>query len=162
MATREEYLAGSLSQLKPWLAEGISRRQWERRRRALASPAVPAHKRLPQRQAEDLFLQRIHAYWDMQGMTHGDPQALSDALHAITLPEPLKHKDRRELGRLYKRARGRLPDDYDRWIGFIEEWDSSYPRLKARDLANRLVTAAGPHRYGILSKRFDYLNRQIT
>jgi hypothetical protein len=29
---RAEYLAASLSQTKPWLAEGISRRTWERRR----------------------------------------------------------------------------------------------------------------------------------
>jgi hypothetical protein len=33
MVTREEYLAGSLSRRQPWLALGISRRQWERRRR---------------------------------------------------------------------------------------------------------------------------------
>lgn len=30
--TRAEYLAGSLSKTQPWLAEGISRRTWERRR----------------------------------------------------------------------------------------------------------------------------------
>jgi hypothetical protein len=30
--TRAEYLAGSLSQTKPWVADGISRRTWERRR----------------------------------------------------------------------------------------------------------------------------------
>jgi hypothetical protein len=40
--TREEYLATSLSRLKPWEAQGISRRTYERRRRKLtvASPPV--------------------------------------------------------------------------------------------------------------------------
>src|SRR4051794_26762883 len=37
MVTRADYLAGSLSRLQPWLAEGISRRQWERRRRKIAA-----------------------------------------------------------------------------------------------------------------------------
>jgi predicted transcriptional regulator len=37
MATREEYLAQSLSRRQPWLADGIGRRQWERRRRKAAS-----------------------------------------------------------------------------------------------------------------------------
>ncbi len=32
MTCRAEYLATSLSRLKPWLAEGISRAQWYRRR----------------------------------------------------------------------------------------------------------------------------------
>ena len=46
MLTRAEYLARSLSRRQPWLAEGISRRQWERRRRKKAS-----HKRAGQRSA---------------------------------------------------------------------------------------------------------------
>src|ERR1700722_20675275 len=33
MVTRAEYLARSLSKRQPWLAEGISRRRWERRQR---------------------------------------------------------------------------------------------------------------------------------
>src|ERR1700740_2062586 len=33
MVTRAEYLARSLSRRQPWLAEGISRRTWERRQR---------------------------------------------------------------------------------------------------------------------------------
>ena len=37
MVTRAEYLAGSFSRLQPWLAEGISRRQWERRRRKITA-----------------------------------------------------------------------------------------------------------------------------
>ena len=37
---REQYLAGSLSQTRPWDREGISRRQWERRRH-VASGSSP-------------------------------------------------------------------------------------------------------------------------
>lgn len=37
--SRGEYLARSLSRLKPWLAENISRRTWERRRLRDASPS---------------------------------------------------------------------------------------------------------------------------
>jgi hypothetical protein len=39
--TREEYLATSLSRLKPWEEEGISRRTYERRRRKLAVASPP-------------------------------------------------------------------------------------------------------------------------
>jgi hypothetical protein len=40
--TRAEYLAGSLSRMKPWEAEGISRRTWERRRKVAAATAPVA------------------------------------------------------------------------------------------------------------------------
>jgi hypothetical protein len=45
--TRAEYLADSLSRKKPWEAEGISRRTWERRRKAAAAsaPVAPSTKR---------------------------------------------------------------------------------------------------------------------
>lgn len=33
---RAEWLAASLSSLKPWEAEGISRRTWERRRKEMS------------------------------------------------------------------------------------------------------------------------------
>ena len=40
--SRAEYLAKSLSRLKPWETEGVSRRTWERRRKkAVASPCLP-------------------------------------------------------------------------------------------------------------------------
>jgi predicted transcriptional regulator len=163
MATRAEYLAGSLSQLKPWRAEGITRRTFERRRaRAAASAAVekvPAEKRQTQREAEDLLIRRIHAYWDAQGMTHSDPEALSKALHAITLPEPLKHKDRRELGRVYQRARGRLPTRYDDSIGLFQRWDKSYDCRRARALADRFVTALGDRPPEIFDQLIDYQER---
>lgn len=39
--SREQYLAESLSRAKPWEAEGVSRRTWERRRQHDASSAPP-------------------------------------------------------------------------------------------------------------------------
>ena len=39
--SREQYRAESLSQTRPWEAEGISRRQWERRRAHVASASPP-------------------------------------------------------------------------------------------------------------------------
>jgi len=209
MVTRAEYLARSLSRLQPWLAEGISRRQWERRRKltsvtkapaanpptvtgapakgagtplrrdrtaSVESPArmaprtavgpadgkspVPAGKRTLLRDAEDLLIRRIHAYWDAQGITHSDPEALTKAIHAITLPERLKYMDRRALFRVYRRARARLPVGYDRWVDLIEKWNKSYDRRKARDLADRLVTAVGDRAPGILDQMFNHLERQ--
>jgi hypothetical protein len=51
---REQYLAKSLSRRRPWLAEGISRRTWYRRRqapvaqvRADLSSCIPRHGRVP-------------------------------------------------------------------------------------------------------------------
>jgi lambda repressor-like predicted transcriptional regulator len=211
MGTRAEYLAESLSRLQPWLAEGISRRQWERRRhkstaatsapaaspppvtsapakgwrtprrrdltanvgspaskapRAAVGPAddiipVPAHKRTLLRQNEDLLLRRIHAYWDALSMVHSDPEALAKAIQAITLSQPFKHMDRRALRKVYRRARKRLPAGYDRWVGLIGKWDRSYDRRKARDVADRLVTAVGDRPPGILDQMFDHLGQQI-
>src|SRR5262249_10522514 len=86
--------------------------------RAAVGPAddvspVPAHKRTLRRHDEDLLMRRIHAYWDAQGMTHSDPQALAKAIHAIILPERLKDMDRWALVKVYRRARERLPAGYD-------------------------------------------------
>ena len=209
MVTRSEYLAASFSRRQPWLAEGISRRTWERRGhnitvpsttaansvvvtsapakgasiprprdlpadegnsskapRAAAGPAdhispVPAHKRTLLRQAEDQLIHRIHAYLDAQGMTLSDPQALAKAIHTIKLSEPLKHKDGRALVKVYRRARGRLPEGYDRWVDLIAKWDKSYDRRKARDLVVRLLAAVGDRPRGILDEMFDHLGQQI-
>jgi hypothetical protein len=38
--TRTEYLAKSLSRIRPWAEEGISRRSWERRRRKRTQPVL--------------------------------------------------------------------------------------------------------------------------
>jgi hypothetical protein len=179
MITRAEYLAASFSRTQPWLAEGISRRQWERRRKKTAAttapptsqravtnapakgartprhrdltadvgsptdgaprfrlgPAdgitpVPVHRRTMLRDDEDALLRRIHAYWDAQGMTPGDPQGLAKALHGIAIPERLKQMDSRALRKVYRRARGRRPLQYDHWIGLVEIWDKSYNRQK--------------------------------
>jgi hypothetical protein len=185
VVTRAEYLAASLSRLQPWLTEGISRRTWERRRgkspavtsapakgkpskapRSAVSPAghispVPAHKRTLSRQAEDLLLRRVHDYWDAQGMTPSNPQALAEAIRTIILPESLKHADRQALGKVYRRARGRLPGGYDRWVDLIAKWDKSYDRRKARDLVERLIAAVGDRPLGILDRMFDHLEQQI-
>src|SRR5262249_34410889 len=112
-------------------------------------------------QDEDLLMRRIHAYWDAKRMTHSDPQALPKAMHAIILPERLKHMEGRALVKVYRRARARLPMGYDRWVGFIEKWDKSYDRQKARDLVDRLITAVGDRPRGILDQMFDHLEQQI-
>ena len=191
MVTRLEYIAGSLSTLKPWLTDGISRRQWERRRLKITGVAnapakgdltddvgspvgnaprdavgsandirtMPAHK-TSQWADEDLLMRRIHAYWDEHSMTRSDPQALAKAIHAIILPERFKHMDSRALGKVYRRARKRLPVRYDQWAGLIEKWDKSYDRRKVRDLVDRLVGAVGD-RHGFLDQLFDHLQQQI-
>jgi len=198
MVTRAEYLAGSFSRLQPWLAEGISRRQWERRRRKITAPAasqravtsepakgahrprhrdltadvgspadeaprfrlvpaddrtpVPAHRRTLLRDDEDALLRRIHVYWDAQGMRPSDPQSLAKAIHAIAVPERLKHMDRRALRKVYRRARERLPSQYDHWISLVEKWDKSYNRQKARNLVDALITGLGNRPSSILNR----------
>jgi len=112
------------------------------------------------RDDEDALLRRIHVYWDAQGMTPGDPQALAKALHAIAIPERLKQMDRWALRKVYRRARGRLPLQYDHWISLVEIWDKSYNRQKARNLVDRLVTAVGNRSSRILGKLFDHLEQQ--
>jgi lambda repressor-like predicted transcriptional regulator len=209
MVTRSDYLAASLSRRQPWLAEGIGRRTWERRRRAALTSAravtptevkstpakaactpvrcdltanveksdkapprtavgppdhksrVPAHKRTLLRQAEDLLIHRVHAYCDAQGMTPTNPEALAKAIHKIELSDPLKHMNGRALGKVYRRARERLPVGYDRWIDLIVKWDKSYDRPKARDLVARLINALGDRPPGSLDRLFDRLKQLI-
>ena len=208
MVTRAEYLAGSFSRLQPWLAEGISRRQWERRRRKITAPSasqravtsgpakgarrprhrdltadvgspadeaprfrlgpaddrtpVPAHRRTLLREDEDALLRRIHVYWDAQGMRPSDPQSLARAIHAIAVPERLKHMDRRALRKVYRRARERLPLQYDHWISLVEKWDKSYNRQKARNLVDALITGLGNRPSSILNRLFDHLEQQYS
>jgi DNA-binding transcriptional ArsR family regulator len=213
MVTRAEYLAGSFSRIQPWLAEGISRRQWERRRRkitaATSAPAAspravtsasakaegtpprrnltanvespanmapraavgpaehisppPAQIRTPLRHHESLILRLFHDYWDAEGMTPNDPEALAKAIHAIKFPEPFKHMDARALGKRYRRARARLPGGYDRWVDLVEKWDPSHDRRKARKLVDRFITAIGSNRPDkIAMQMFDHLERQFS
>lgn len=122
---------------------------------------VPAHKRTLLRDAEDLLIHRIDAYCDAHGMTPSDPQALAKAIHAIKLPEPLKHKYGRALVKVYRRAKRRLPVGYDRWVDLIAKWDKSYDRPRARDLVARLITEVGDRPRGILDHMFDHLGQQI-
>jgi hypothetical protein len=55
-----------------------------------AESPVPAHKRTLLRQAEELLISRIHAYWDTHGIRHSDPEALTKAIHTIELPKRFK------------------------------------------------------------------------
>jgi predicted transcriptional regulator len=93
-------------------------------------------------------------------MTHSDPQALPKAIHAIKLAERFKLMDMRALGKVYRRARERLPLEYERWINLVQRWDKSYNRHQARKLVDALVTATGNHRIGILGKLFGHLEQQ--
>jgi hypothetical protein len=208
MVTRREFLARSLSKQQPWLAGGVSRRTWERRRRknaeatsaSGASPPVPSataksvrpplprdldvripstnapraalnlsndktptppHKKFQVRHDEDLVMRGIHAFWDAQGMTPSEPQALLKAIKAIILPERFKQMHKRALVKVYRRARERLPEGYDEWVSWIEKWDKSYSRQKARDLIDRLIAALGDRPRGILNEVFDRLENRL-
>jgi predicted transcriptional regulator len=179
MVTRKEYLAGSLSRQQPWLAEGIGRRQWERRRRKLtakinarsANPSVlagvPAKGtavlvgKALRRQDEDLLLRRIHAYLDAQGIICGDAHALAKAIHTIIIPERLEGMNKWALIKVYRRARARLPEGYDQWIALVMKWDKSYTIQRARDLVDCLVAAIGNRPRTILRKLFEHLDRQF-
>jgi DNA-binding transcriptional ArsR family regulator len=108
-------------------------------------------------------MRRIHDHWDAHGTTHSDPQALPKAIHAIQLPERLKHLNGRGLAKVYRRARERLPVEYDRWISFIEKWDKSYDRPNARKLVDRFITAIGSNRPDQIAKQmFDHLEQQFS
>jgi DNA-binding transcriptional ArsR family regulator len=106
-------------------------------------------------------MRRIHDYWDRQGMTHSDPQALAKAIHAIELPERFKQMDARALVKVYRRRRERLPAAYDRWIALIEKWDKAYTRQKARALVDDLMTALADRPPRILDRMFAHLERQV-
>jgi predicted transcriptional regulator len=58
MVTRSEYRARSLSTQQPWLAEGITRRTWERRRRKIAEVIKASAKgaRTPRRRTREEYL----------------------------------------------------------------------------------------------------------
>jgi hypothetical protein len=59
--TREAYLAKLASKPKPWIAEGVSRRTWERRRKALSHGDVADQKSVSQRESEIIvFKQRTY------------------------------------------------------------------------------------------------------
>jgi hypothetical protein len=132
-------------------------------RRELGRPHDPTKMR-PRAFANDQdILRLVHSYCDEHGLTPEDPQSLTKAIHALrnSLPKSLRHLDSRGLRKAYLRARARLPDGYDRWIGLIEKWDKSYTRQMARRLPDRLVTAVGNRPSEILDKLFNHLERQI-
>ena len=69
--------------------------------------------------------------------------------------------ERGALVKVYRRARGRLPEEYDRCVDLIAKWDKSYDRRKARDLVAHLITAVGDRPRGVLDRMFDHLEQQI-
>jgi hypothetical protein len=131
--------------------------QLESRQQSRAKARSPAHVN------DREILRLVHSEWDVQGLALDDLQAPTKAILALrnSWPERLKHMDRRALRRIYQRARGRLPEGYDRWIGLVEKWDKSYNRQKARNLVDRLITALGDRRREILERMFDRLVTEI-
>jgi lambda repressor-like predicted transcriptional regulator len=119
---------------------------------------TPAHSN------DQEVLRLIHGAWDAQGLTSEGSQALTEAIHATgkSRPEGLKHMDGRALRKAYRRARGRLPAGYDRWIDLVERWDKSYNRQKARNLVDRLIAAVGNRPRALLDKLFDHVGEQIS
>ena len=57
--TRRKYEANSLSKLKPWEAEGISRRTWERRR-AETEPLPPNSNGHAEKPVSQVHLSQVH------------------------------------------------------------------------------------------------------
>jgi DNA-binding transcriptional ArsR family regulator len=188
--TRREYLEQSLSRRQPWLEEGISRRSWERRRKSRiaedtrpkrslapmsemgkaehvakggADHIIPMQggKRLLHQQDRELLMRRVHVYCDAQGIGVIDAQAVSRAIRAIELPERFKELDVRDLVKLYRRARERLPPSYDRWIGLIEKWDKAYTPQKARALVDHLIIVLSDRPRRLLDRMFAHLERQV-
>jgi hypothetical protein len=123
--------------------------------------AGPPHKRFVARHDEYLVMSSIYDFWDAQGMKHSDPRALAKAIKAIKVPQRFKGMDGQALARVYRRARARLPEGYDEWVGWIEKWDKFYNRQKARDLIHRLITALGDRPRGILDEMFDRLENRL-
>jgi hypothetical protein len=109
------------------------------------------------------ILRLVHIEWDARGLTPEDPEALSIAIHALgnSRPERFKYLDGRALRKAYHRARARLPEGYDRWVGLIEKWEKSFGRQRARYLIERLVAAFGDRPREILGHLFDRLEHQI-
>jgi hypothetical protein len=190
--TRAEYLDRSLSRLQPWLNEGISRRTWERRqskgkiaistraRRAIAptgeareeakhvasaaeaqTTAIHGDKKLLRGHDRELLMTRVHHYWDAQGTREPNARDVSRAILAIELPERFRDLDVKALGKLYRRARERLPPSYDRWIGLIEKWDRTYSRKRARDLVDGLIEGLGDRPRRFLDRMFNRLELKI-
>jgi hypothetical protein len=68
---RETYLANSLSRSKPWEAEGISRRTWERRRQ---KPAVASPRQIKLKIRERTLASRTNAERHQGRASHGSTE----------------------------------------------------------------------------------------
>ena len=156
-------------------ARAHARRAGERARNEIVSPSLDTGKQLALRQQHRAkatshphvndreILRLVHSEWDARGLTPENPEALSIAIHALgnSRPEGFKYLDGRALRKAYQRARARLPQGYDRWVGLIEKWDKSFGRQRARDLIERLVAAFGDRGpRDILGHLFDRLEHQ--
>ena len=105
----------------------------------------------------------IYRELDARGLTPGKPEALSIAIHALgkSKHERFRHLDGRALRKAFQRARARLPEGYDRWVGLVTKWDRSYTTQKARNLVDRLITAIGNRPRRILERVFEHLEQQF-
>jgi hypothetical protein len=128
-----------------------------------AGQITPTHgdKKLLHRQDHELLLIRVHDYLDAQGIREPNAWELSRAILAIELPERFRHLDVKALVKLYRRRRERLPPSYDRWIGLIEKWDTTYSRKRARVLVDRLINALGDRPQRFLDRMFDRLELKL-
>jgi hypothetical protein len=182
---REQYLANALSRQQPWLAEGISRRTWERRRlkgtvaspvaspisTGVASPAVVASpvaspaihgaaacvNDAASPLAEKLKLLRsLDVTLAAQGQT-----TLTKRTDISGLPEPYNGMRLNTLVQSLRRARDSVPPEYDRWLSDIRLWGTGHGELKSQPTAPReflddLIVIAGQHRFPVLTEVFDH------
>jgi hypothetical protein len=150
--TREEYLAGSLSRMEPWKAEGISRRTYYRRapRASAVAPAAPSK---PRPAGQHVRREKVQPSVRPPQEFNSDEQKLLRLVEAqLKANVPLKSALRNVHGHLpdryqtlsnealtktYRRALRHRPVEYDRWITLIENWDPSYGRERAQNLVSQ-------------------------
>ena len=183
--TRAEYLATSLSRLKPWEKEGISRRTYERRRHklAVASPPVasppvasPARKPTPADRTErtrnsqsgstSSLGERLRLVRLVDDILEAQGQrTLTKRTDTKTLPRPYRDMQSDTLGQSYRRAHKALPADYHRRLSLVQRWGSRHREWEttpkaAREFFDDLIVTAGEHRITALFGYIDHLERQ--
>ena len=183
--TREEYLATSLSRLKPWEPQGISRRTYERRRHKLtvasppvASPPVasPARKPTPADRTErtrnsqsgstSSLGERLRLVRLVDDILEAQGQrTLTKRTDTKTLPRPYRDMQSDTLGQSYRRAHKALPADYHRRLSLVQRWGSRHREWEttpkaAREFFDDLIVTAGEHRIAALFGYIDHLERQ--
>jgi hypothetical protein len=149
--TREEYLAGSLSRLKPWEAEGVSRITWYRRQKL----ATSGRRKLAGADLVDVLDHALKA-------SGAKPKALARAIEDSKdiLPAPYKNKPVGSVKTRYNEQR-RARRKYQPWIALVRNWAGPLaPMKRANDIVNDFVTAAGSNRAARIGELFDHLERQ--